>query len=561
MNLFEDLVEELKDENLLEATVIETSESENQAEFKNIEQPQINQVSTVIEISAAANDLTPSSDLIEPKTEINDELRSVNINQNDLSLSDDDFAKSFDDFANYQNVEDLAFLLKEPNTESEFYRRRATEEVSALKIVEHILSGVEREHMKISPKTYDDVPVSIALHDFLKITLEVQSPEHAQSEFKLMQETESWYSSLSYRDKHISVGDLRRYCETSKPPLSSQALVSLARFYRNSPFSESVRSKFDMVITRLFSKETENDKRLILFEKSELIEQLSGLYADWSSIPLYASDDDPEVLIAALKFGDFVTEVTNTNSFEELIKNDFFNRLRIFKENTGENFFAPLLSTTAIESNIEIGNKYVQLVSQAREKHSVSHLEEKYKYLVDQVVSDTTSKTLQLVELLKTKVVAEPQITRLVEEKEFLELPQKSEAVVTQENRFSGVLFGINKWIIVLAVVAVLFCISLYTYVEVLTPQIKPSPDGKTYNLANSPLKEFYKTAKINKDTLFAITMPEWESLSKETKEDILKKTLSEGSQKGYLKVHLINGEGKTVGFASEKGIELTKQQ
>ena len=555
MNLFEDLVEELKGDNLLEETVIETSEWETQAEIKVIEQQKLSQANSQIGSQIANSQDTPPQ---ASPTELNT-LISEN-NQTNIE-TDVVLPQSEEISADFENIGEFQFQLSEPNNESAFYRRRATEEVSALKIVEHILSGVEREHMKISPKSYDDVPVSIALHDFLKITEEAQSPEHAQSEFKLMQETESWYSSLSYRDKHISVGDLRRYCENSKPPLSSQALVSLARFYRNSPFSESVRSKFDMVVTRLFSKEVENDHRTVLFDKSELIEQITGLYADWSSIPLYAAQDDPQVLIATLKFGDFVHEANNVVSFEELIKNDFFNRLRIFKESTGENFFAPLLITTAIESNIEIGNRYVQLVSKEREKRGVSQLEEKYKYLVDQVVSDTTSKTLQLVELLKIKTVEAKPVSKLDEAKELLELPEKSEKFVGNEKRFSNGLFGINKWIIVLAVVALLFCISLYTYVEVLSPQIKSSSPVKSYSLENSPLKAFYKTAKINKDTLFAITLPEWDSLSKETKEDILKKTLLEGNQKGFTKVHLINSEGKTVGFGSEKGIELTKQQ
>jgi len=59
---------------------------------------------------------------------------------------------------------------------------------------------------------------------------ETNTTEHAQAEFRLMQETENWYSALSHRDKYITVAHLRRYCETSRPALSAQALISLARF-------------------------------------------------------------------------------------------------------------------------------------------------------------------------------------------------------------------------------------------------------------------------------------------------------------------------------------------
>ncbi len=105
----------------------------------------------------------------------------------------------------------------------------------------------------------------------------------------------------------------------------------------------------------------------------------------------------------AFKFEDFMTEADNAESFDELIRNDFFNRLRLFKESTGEQFFAPLVAATAIESNVRIGNRYVELLNIEREKGEAEKLENKYGFLHDQVISDATSKTLQLVELLKEK--------------------------------------------------------------------------------------------------------------------------------------------------------------
>ena len=119
-------------------------------------------------------------------------------------------------------------------------------------MVEAILSAVERERMKIVPRSYDDLNAKKALHHFLQLAEDVESEESKEAEFDLLRETEAWCSALAKRDREISVTNIRRYCENCKPMLSSQAMLSLARFYRNLPYSESVRGKFDFIITRLF---------------------------------------------------------------------------------------------------------------------------------------------------------------------------------------------------------------------------------------------------------------------------------------------------------------------
>ena len=219
-----------------------------------------------------------------------------------------------------------------------------------------------------------------------------------------MQETETGVPRFA-RATTISVAHLRRYCETTKPPLSSQAFISLARFYRNLPFSEQVRSKFDLIVTRLFSKDTGGEKRVLIFTRDELIKHLAELYGEWSSIPLYSTEEDEsQIVLTAMKFEDFMTEAERAESFDELIKTDFFNRLRLFKESTNEVFYAPLITATTIESNIRIGNKYVDLIELERGKSNAENLQDKYGFLHDQAISDSTSKTLELIELLKDKV-------------------------------------------------------------------------------------------------------------------------------------------------------------
>lgn len=630
MNVFEDLIEELKEENLLESTVIETNKTEN---YYEVSQPQTQPNSTRSENkqfqntedfdSFENNEETPSS-FENSLSELSDLQSSIN-GQEEYQLENDSFEfpsesvalknesleteatnettlienlinqstpfsevikleeelQSLDQEAIATEAEvretqeksdviensnekeqpefpEYELLSKTVEEDSGFYRRRANEEVTSLQIVEHIISAIEKEHMKIVPQAYDDLPVSMALHDFLQAGTDPLSTEHTQAEFKLMQETEKWYSALAQRDNNISVGDLRRYMENAKPALSSQALISLARFYRNSPFSEAVRSKFDLVITKLVTRENWDDTRISLFTRDELIKQLGDLYSDWSSIPLYENNqDDSDVLIGVLKFDDFIDEVNNAETLDELIKSDFFNRVKAFKESTNEKFFAPLLISAAVECNVIVGNKYVKLVKLEKTLKTPGEIEEKYNFLLDQPVSDTVSKSLKLVEILKEK--KEPQKLAVVEQtkeiKEEIAVEKSSRAINAEiEKRSTQPRFSVNKWLVAVVVLALFGLGGLYSWAEFMTPQMKTSPSVRKPAL-EPPLSEYFKTARINRDTMFLVTQETWDKQSKEIKENILKNALAEGKDKGYNKIHVLDKEGKTVSFASEKGI------
>src|SRR5687768_10865246 len=288
MNVFEDLIEELRDENLLEETVIDLAKPasgsngrpqavgarENlRAEFQEVDAP--NDGATVSN-SKATSDIQPDS----------------------------------------------------PTDEGDFYRKRAIDEVSSLQMVEHIISGIEREHMKVVPSSYDDLEAKKALHSFLQVREAATTTDYAEAEFKLMRETEAWNSALSDRDQKISVSNLRRYCENSRPVLSSQALLALGRFYRNATYSELSRAKFEVVMTRLFSRPIDEEKRSLLFGRSEMTGHIKSLYANWSSIALY-TEDDASLKIRAIVagFDDRVAEAETAETFEQLIQDAFFDKI------------------------------------------------------------------------------------------------------------------------------------------------------------------------------------------------------------------------------------------
>ena len=192
MNVFEDLIEELKEENLLEATVIDLNRGETTMsaglQFTSEAAPSI------------ANHKSPTSSA----------YQSAEGEFTDVSKR-------------------AIHETSSPVDEREFFRKRAMEEVSSLQMVEHVISGVEREHMKLSPNSFDDLGVKKALHRFLQLTSDPEAG-YSESEATLMQEAQNWFSALSRRDSEISVANIRRFCENSRPVLSSQALMALARF-------------------------------------------------------------------------------------------------------------------------------------------------------------------------------------------------------------------------------------------------------------------------------------------------------------------------------------------
>ena len=565
MNIFEDLIDELKEENLLEETVIETSLARERE--KNLEKAAAEAAgfrADENEAFSGENDEFPEELDFETHSQTAEESAAATAEHSFETGGLDDQTIREAGLVDAESVDSEYSEQNKPSANSvEFYRQRAMKEVSGLQMVEHVLSGVEREQMKIVPKPYDDLEAKKILHHFLQVSKDLNSPEHAQAEFALMQETESWYSALSQRDKNVLVAHLRRYCETTRPILSSQALISLARFYRNSPYSDQIRSKFDLVITRLFAKEIGHEKRQQMFEREEMIKHLTMLYGEWASVSMYAAaEDDSEIVLIALKFEDFMAEADGAENFDELIKNDFFNRLRLFKENTHENFFAPLVTAAAIECNVRVGNRYVDLIQLEKEKTEAGQLQDKYGFLHDQSISEAASKTLQLVDVLRLKGVQIDEARHEETEPETDEQSQTLPAVqsgktpsAAGKNQKSK--FAVNKWLLITTILVVVVNIGLYIWMSSAGELENTSQNVKKVNLENSSLKEYIREARIANSTFHAIVLPNWNSLNQEKKEEVLKKVFATGIEKGFQKVNLLDMQGKTVGYADAESVQV----
>ena len=185
----------------------------------------------------------------------------------------------------------------------------------------------------------------------------------------------------------------------------------------------------------------------------------------------------------------------------------------------------------------------MSLIQQEREKFTEQNLEEE-DHLLDQLVSETTSKTLQLVEVLKEKKAPSEPIDEIeAEEKEVVDVsqyaPKRTIKFETQSQ------FRINKPLAAVAIIALLFLAGIFIWSSQMAPEIKVSSNVVTIDLENSSLKQYFKIARLSKGTLYAVSEPLWNQSSDEVKKDVLEKVVSIGHEKGFDKVHVLDEKAK----------------
>jgi hypothetical protein len=520
MNVFEDLIEELRDENLLEQTIIELighAPKPNGIDSSSDDRPALGEQSTA--------------------------------RMNGSSTSEDD-DESFSDSEDVDRVG------------ADFYRKRAMDEVSSLQMVEHVLSGIEREYMRMVPETYDDLAVKKALHTFLQVDSDYGSTEYSEAEFQLMQETEVWSSALSERDRDISVANLRRFCENSRPVLSAQALLSLARFYRNAPYSEATRSKFDFVMTRLFARENDGAKRRLLFGRSEMIGHIKTLYANWSSVALYSTgDESPKVRSIIVGLEDRIAEAESALTFDQLIEDSFFKKVNEFKESTGEVFFTPEVVAATIDCNTKIGNKLLDLIRLERERTSAELVEQKYGAEYDHLISAAAGKTLHVVDVVHNLPENDPDFDepRGDEEVATVRVPTRAREVekTPRQPFLSFNLFGVNKWLLLVTVLIVTASAGLYLWADGPMADSGATEKARDVSFDGTPLKEYMRTGRATEETFYAITLPSWDQLTEAKKKEVLKQALEFATQNGQKRVQILNPQGRNAGFAAEGQTEV----
>lgn len=545
MNVFEDLIVELKEEHLLEETVFDTAgvAASPVAAKDKAGDKETDHETDGCEIDAS--ELAEDSGETHPEIVGNDEAPGT--------------------------TESKSKKKKAAKGTREFFKKRAVAEVSSLQMVEHVLTAVEREYMKVKPHAFDDFNVKRDLNAFLHVP-DSDIDEQKKTEFALMQQTEAWCSALAARDNNIAVQHLRLYCENTRPALSSQAMLALARFYRNSPYSEPVRAKFDFVITRLFSRPVSGERRKPLFARDEALGHLNTLYREWSSVPLYtAENDQSNITLTAMSFDDLTAEAEGAAAFDDLIESDFFGRLRLFKESISEMFFAPDVTIAAIEANVSIGNAYVKLIDLERQKADVDAIQSKYGDLDDETISDAAARTLELVDLLRAPLdvedalfeAAEPEqepLERIILDpspKELEPQPESRIALPAFVTNLKENAFQVNRWLLAVSILLIMASVGVYIWANYMVEEPTQSAAVKTVNLDDAIFKEHLKAAKISGETLHGILLPSWNDLSKEQREEYLKKIMQAAPRLGFKQVNLLKHDGKPAGFASATRIDV----
>jgi hypothetical protein len=521
MNVFEDLIEELKEENLLEDTVIDT--------LSSVDERPCEPAGTV----RVGGGSFPSVGIKTSPAVANTELP--------IPAGRDQAWKKI--------------------------VQTRTEEVDALQVAAHVISSIEmqRGSAKAQGSTFDDLRLKTSLHRFKNASTDA-SAELAT----LDAEISAWRASLARRDNSISTAWLRRYCESCQPALSPRALFALARFYRSIPFSEKVRGKFDFVVTRIFSRSEEPGQRQLICPRSEVVTHLRSRYADWSGEVLDPKHvDHPDIVLLVLGLDDLVAEAERAATFEELLASDFFKRVYLLKESIGPHFFEASVTAAAIDSNIRIGNRFTHLLKNERKKIDVMKLREKYGFSSDETISDASARSFELEDLLfelkSGREQAAVTVSTNAGDGELFEQQKRSslrgpsgELDSKRSIRSIGSgLFDLNRRLVAICVLGLILSAGLYLGTEYFVGEQPVSADVKVFDLENSSFKEFVKTGRISGETLYGVTQPAWDALAKDQQEAVLKKIIQDGASKGFNKVSLINGRGKTVGFASPQRIEV----
>jgi hypothetical protein len=237
-----------------------------------------------------------------------------------------------------------------------------SEEAMSLRITEKFLSLVETSLLRDARPAF---PVS-AIKDHLKNinprsgTDDVARQASIQG---LRAEFAKWREYLAETDASIETFHLRRYCDASLASMNDKIFLSLARFYRAVPLSRNSQSKFDLMMTRAFTRGMRGRNRLMSFDRDAIAEKIRELYSDWQESSAGTGSEEDDIQDAEIRFNAFIAEAHSLSEFDGLIESDIFERLREFKRDLGEMYFAPECVAAAVECNVTVGQTFDSLMT------------------------------------------------------------------------------------------------------------------------------------------------------------------------------------------------------
>src|SRR6185369_3834446 len=136
---------------------------------------------------------------------------------------------------------------------------------------------------------------------------------------------------------------------------------------------------------------------------------------------------------------------------------------------------------------------------------------------------------------------------------------QKPKKAARQKSFLSGVAQA-NKWLLVATVLAVALSVALYFWADRYADTSEVATSVQKVDMINSEFKDLLKEGRVSSETFYAITLPAWDGLPRETQEQAVQKIFNTYSQKGCKRVSLINNRGQAVAFASSSRVEVFRQ-
>ena len=522
MNVFEDLVVELKEQNLLEETVVERSIPAVNGNGKHARK--------AVKASKPADAKSHGTD--GPEWSLPTAMASLSNGQR-------------------HGIETHA--------------RNLADRFQALQFTEYVLAAAENGANSSGSVTLDDLQLKKALHTYEQALGNPEGDEFFDAEAALVARLGGWEAMLAERDRNLPVEALRRYAEKANPPLSPQTLFALLRFYRSVPFSRAISSKFDFVLTRLFSKFAEREQRDLLCSRGEIVKHLKERYADWYGRGSSDALDETDATLLVLSFDDFISEVNHAGDLNEMRSSNLFERICQLKDNIGEGFFVPEVAAAAVECNIKIANKVIELVW-AEMQRSNGVLPARFLKINGETLSEAAARTIELGELHGEVDEAAPEPTAKPASQRMTlstngartktDRPKKAKAA----NASRSHLLGVNRWLLLATILVVLFSLSIFVWSEYYAGDSVSTDGVRVVDLDKPELKKFIKISKISNDMLHAVVLAGYEQLDADGQRAYLQQVLQAGGIKGYSRVSFINEQGKQVGFASRERIETAKK-
>lgn len=265
------------------------------------------------------------------------------------------------------------------------------EEAAALQLTEQIFASVERSQLKIVPKMYDIGIMQNSIENFYK-ALQNDLPEEKLRvcERRVRAETESWRGNLIRRDEKIAPYHLRRFCEELGAKPDRRFFEALAGFYYAAAHHTASQSKFDFVLTKIFTNEShENRQKLrnLTIEKNDLEKSVAELFQNWTKP---APQTDSRTYEAVEKLGELTDEAQIYATLEELIQSSLFTRIRQYKTDIRDIFFTPAVASAAIFCNMTVGNRFSDLIA-AENAHISEYVNESTNLFPDISILDDAS--------------------------------------------------------------------------------------------------------------------------------------------------------------------------